>query len=155
MTMQKSIYVLAVLLAVKLAFGQGEAPVESPQPSITLPPDLARILTDYETDWTSGKSVALAELFAEDGFVLGESNPMVRGRANIERFYRGSHRPLSLRAVAYATDGKVGYILGGFGDAPGLPDRGKFTLTLQKDASGRWLIMSDMDNGNGRAQGSD
>jgi hypothetical protein len=30
MTMQKSIYVLAVLLAFKLAFGQGRAPVESP-----------------------------------------------------------------------------------------------------------------------------
>jgi ketosteroid isomerase-like protein len=27
-------------------------------------------------------------------------------------------------------------------------DIGKFTLTLRKHADGRWLILSDMDNGN-------
>jgi ketosteroid isomerase-like protein len=27
-------------------------------------------------------------------------------------------------------------------------DVGKFTLTLRKGADGRWLIVSDMDNGN-------
>ena len=30
----------------------------------------------------------------------------------------------------------------------GRPDVGKFTLTLRKGADGRWLIFSDMDNGN-------
>jgi ketosteroid isomerase-like protein len=29
-----------------------------------------------------------------------------------------------------------------------IADDGKFTLTLRKDSDGRWLIMSDMDNGN-------
>jgi len=32
----------------------------------------------------------------------------------------------------------------------GEPDGGKFTLTLRKAGDGRWLIMSDMDNGNSR-----
>jgi ketosteroid isomerase-like protein len=51
-------------------------------------------------------------------------------------------------AVAYAAAGNVGYTIGTFADRPSAPDRGKFTLTLRRDPSGRWLIMSDMDNGN-------
>jgi ketosteroid isomerase-like protein len=118
------------------------------QPSVSLPPELARVLTDYERAWSKGDSAGLAQLFAEDGFVLSRENPAVRGRAAIGRFYSGPGGPLSLRAMAFATEGNVGYIIGGYSDRPGAPDDGKFTLTLRKEASGRWLIVSDMDNGN-------
>ncbi len=57
---------------------------------------------------------------------------------------------LLLRAFAYATDGRVGHILGGYRYREG-PDVGKFTLTFQQDVEGRWLILSDMDNLNRRA----
>jgi hypothetical protein len=73
---------------------------------------------------------------------------MLQGRKAIESFYTGHGGPLFLRAVAYAVEGKVGYIIGGYSGTSGAPDDGKFTLTLQKDPSGRWLIMSDMDHGN-------
>jgi ketosteroid isomerase-like protein len=119
------------------------------QPSVSLPPELARVLADYENLWLHRDSTALARLFTEDGFVLSDGSPMVRGRGAIERFYSGPGAPLSLRAVAFATEGNLGYIIGAFSDHPGVPDRGKFTLTLRRDLSGRWLIMSDMDNGNG------
>jgi ketosteroid isomerase-like protein len=42
----------------------------------------------------------------------------------------------------------VGYIIGAYSARSGEPDDGKFTLTLRKGADGRWLIVSDMDNGN-------
>ncbi len=120
-------------------------------PSVTLPPELARVLTDYEAAWKARDSKALAALFAEDGFVLSTGNPPVRGRANIERHYTNAGgSPLLLRALAHATSGDVGYIIGGYRYAAGDPDTGKFTLTLKKHASGTWLIMSDMDNGNAR-----
>jgi hypothetical protein len=44
----------------------------------------------------------------------------------------------------------VGYIIGGFSRQKGEADIGKFTLTLRRGADERWLIMSDMDNGNSR-----
>jgi ketosteroid isomerase-like protein len=126
------------------------APAAQPLPlqSVTLPPELARVLTDYETAWRAKDAAALARLFAEDGFVLGNGAPPVRGRAAIEKAYAGSGGRLVLRALAFATEGTVGYIIGAFAREPGAPDVGKFTLTLKKDASGRWLIVSDMDNGN-------
>ena len=71
------------------------------------------------------------------------------GRA-IQKHYAGQGGPLALRALAFAAEGSVGYIIGGFARQKGGPDIGKFTLTLRKGGEGRWLIMSDMDNGNSR-----
>jgi ketosteroid isomerase-like protein len=135
----------AVLLLGHAAVSSAE---ESPHPTITLPPELARVLTDYEAAWQAKDEKALAALFAEDGFVLSGGRPPVRGRSQIEQRYRDSGGPLALRALAYATEGSVGYIIGGYSRHRGAPDIGKFTLTLRKEPGGRWLIMSDMDNGN-------
>jgi ketosteroid isomerase-like protein len=52
--------------------------------------------------------------------------------------------------LAFATEGPLGYIIGAYTTREGEPDIGKFTLTLRRDPQGRWLIVSDMDNGNSR-----
>jgi uncharacterized protein YciI len=116
----------------------------------TLPAPLARVLTDYETAWRAKDAAGLAALFAEDGFVLPGGKPPVRGRAAILEHYQGAGGPLSLRALDYATEGSTGYIIGAYARQAGEPDIGKFTLTLRKGAGERWLIVSDMDNGNQR-----
>jgi ketosteroid isomerase-like protein len=122
------------------------------EPSITLPTDLARVLRDYEAAWTARDAAALAKLFAEDGWVLPHGREPIRGRPAIEAFYTGQGGPLALRALAYAAEGSVGYILGGYATAVGAPDAGKFTLTLRKGADGGWWIVSDMDSPNRRRQ---
>lgn len=141
---------IMTLLVASSAAGQQETPAG--EPSVKLPPDLSRVLTDYETAWKNRDAAALAGLFAEDGFVLPNGGTPVRGRAAIQKFYTGHGGPLSLRAIAYATEGGVGYILGGYTDTAGKPDTGKFTLTLKKGSDGRWLIMSDMDSPNRRRE---
>jgi ketosteroid isomerase-like protein len=127
-----------------------DAKAEPSEPSVNLPPELARVLTDYEAGWKSGNGASLAQLFSEDGYVLTDGRTAVKGRPAIERLYARSGAPLSLRAFAFATQGDVGYILGGFTRERGQPDVGKFTLTLRKAANGQWLIVSDMDNSNRR-----
>lgn len=146
----RAILILTLLVA-SSAFGQQQ---ETPpaETSVTLPPELARVLTDYEAAWSKKDAAALAGLFAEDGFVLPNGRTPVRGRAAIQKHYTGQGGPLSLRAFAYAVEGGVGYIIGGYTETAGKPDIGKFTLTLKKGADGRWLIMSDMDNGNRRRE---
>lgn len=145
----RTLLILTLLLS-SSAFGQQGTPAA--EPSVTLPPELARVLTDYEAAWSKKDAAALAGLFAEDGFVLPNGRPPVRGQAAIQKYYTGQGGPLSLRALAYATEGAVGYIIGGYTETAGKPDIGKFTLTLKKGADGRWLIMSDMDNGNRRRE---
>jgi ketosteroid isomerase-like protein len=124
-------------------------PAVSP-PSVDLPAPIARVLADYESAWQRKDAAALAALFAEDGFVLSSGTPPVQGRTSIERHYAGAGGPLSLRAFAFAAEGPIGYVLGGFARQKGEPDDGKFTLTLRRGPDGRWLIVSDMDNGNQR-----
>lgn len=144
----------ATLSLAVLVFATGGSPIPAADqpllPSVTLPAPLARVLTDYEAAWQKRDAAALAALFAEDGFVLSSGKPPVRGRAEIERHYSGAGGPLSLRALDFATQGSIGYIIGGYSAERGQPDAGKFTLTLRKGPKGRWLIVSDMDNGNSR-----
>jgi ketosteroid isomerase-like protein len=127
-----------------------QSPEPAPLPSVPLPDSLARVLTDYESAWRSKDASALASLFTEDGFVLPNGASPVRGRERIQQHYLGQGGPLSLRALAFATEGTVGYIIGAYAREQGGPDVGKFTLTLRREADGRWLIVSDMDNGNSR-----
>ena len=147
--MCRAILVLALLFLVHAMPGAVRAEPQQ-QATVVLPAPLARVLADYEVAWRNKDAAALAALFTEDGFVLSNGAPPVRGRAQIEKHYAGAGGPLALRAFAFATDGSIGYIIGGFASKEGQPDSGKFTLTLRRDPDGRWLIVSDMDNGNSR-----
>lgn len=142
------------LLAALLGAGQAAAPPQQSSadverlPSVVLPPEVGRVLRDYEKAWRSRDAAALAELFAEDGFVMASGRPPVRGREAIRAAYASAGGRLSLRALAFSTAGDIGYIIGAFGREEGSPDTGKFILALKRGAGGRWLIMADMDNSN-------
>jgi ketosteroid isomerase-like protein len=143
---------LAVMLAVTsaLAAPPPEPAPAPPLPSVILPPELDRVLRDYEKAWQARDAAGLAALFAEDGFVLASSRPPVRGREAIRAGYAGAGGALALRALAYSTEGRVGYIVGAFGRVKGGEDSGKFVLALRRGDDGRWLIAADMDNSNRR-----
>ena len=120
----------------------------APPEAITLPAELDRVLRGYEEAWSARDATALADLFAPDGFVMRPGQPPAHGREAILRAYANAGGPLSLRAWQYRVDGDAGYIIGGFAMAPDQPVVGKFVLALSRDASGRWLIAADIDNGN-------
>lgn len=119
-----------------------------PLPSVALPAEVERVLRDYERNWASGDEAALAALFTEDGFILQNGRPPVRGRANIQQAYASSQGPLRLRAMGYAVDDSVGYIVGAYGYGEGDADMGKFVLALRRAPGGPWQIAADIDNGN-------
>lgn len=127
-----------------------QAAPQDPLPSVELPADLARVLRDYEREWAAGNATGLAALFAEDGFALPSGRPPVRGRAAIADNYRNAGGPLRLRALAFAAEDSVAWIVGGYGYGEGGPDRGKFVLALRRGPDGAWLIAADIDNANPR-----
>jgi ketosteroid isomerase-like protein len=138
-------------LAFVVAAPARSQPTTAQLPSVQLPPELDRVLRDYETRFRIGGD-SLAAIFAEDGFVLSGGQPPVRGRTNIARHYSRAGGPLVLRAIAFAAEGDVGYIIGGYAYSPDGEDVGKFTLTVRREDGGRWMIFSDMDNSNRRPQ---
>ena len=140
----------ALLAALSIAAAPGVARAQeappAPLPSATLPPEVERVLRDYERHWTAGDEAALAALFTEDGFILQNGRPPVRGRAAIQEAYANAQGPLRLRAVGYAADDSVGYIVGVFGS--GGAEMGKFVLALRRTPGGPWMIAADIDNTN-------
>ena len=121
-------------------------------PSVELPPELDRVLRDYERAWRAGDAVALASLFAQDGFVLQSNRPPIRGREEILAEYKGlKGSPLQLRALAFSSEDTIAFIIGGY-DSNDHGDIGKFTLTLRRSPGKPWLIYSDMENMNSAPQ---
>ena len=62
--------------------------------------------------------------------------------------YQGSGGPLHLRALEFAVEGRVGYIIGAYAGSTPTEDAGKFVLTLARQDDGRWLISADIDTPN-------
>ena len=139
--------VLLTFTAAPLAGQKATTAAESP--SVSLPPELDRVLRDYEKNWTGKNPPGLSELFSEDGFALMSGTTGARGRPAIAKIYAGAGGDLKLRALAYSTEGNTGYIIGAYGYGAGSQDTGKFVLALQK-VGGKWLIAADIDNGNRR-----
>ena len=146
-----------LLLAACRPAARPAAPADGPAatqatalPSITLPPDLDRVLRDYERDWRARDAQQLALQFTEDGFVLSDRRPPVRGRAAIVEAYAGRGGPLNLAALAYATGDTVAYIVGTYGGPDPATHTGKYLLVLRRAPGGPWLIAADMDNASTR-----
>ena len=126
---------------------QGTPPqAPAPLPTVTLPPELDRVLRDYEKHWKANDGTSLSELFTEDGFI--NRNGWIRGREAIRQAYARSGGDLRLRALAYATGDTVGYIIGGYRYGEAATDGGKFILTLRRAPQGVWKIAADLDAAN-------
>lgn len=136
----------ALLAAAAPAVARAQEAPPAPLPSATLPAEVERVLRDYERHWTAGDEAALAALFTEDGFILPNGRPPVRGREAIQQAYADASGPLQLRAVGYSADETVGYIVGMYGS--GGPEMGKFVLALRRTPGGPWMIAADIDNSN-------
>lgn len=147
-------HILVAMMVLTPAVARAQAPPPpAPLPSVTLPAELDRVLRDYERAWQGNDAAGLAALFAEDGFVLSNGEPPVRGRAAIRVAYQRAGGPLHLRALAYATQDSLGYIIGAYSYGSDSADVGKFVLALRRSPGTLWLIAADIDNGNRRREG--
>lgn len=125
------------------------AAVSQPTPSsaIVLPPELDRVLREYEAAWRASDPDALAALFAVDGFILPNQNTLSRGRDAIRAAYADNGGPLFLEALDFETAENVAWIIGIYGHEENGLLQGKFILALTRDrASDPWLIAGDIDN---------
>lgn len=125
------------------------APATAQTAATALPPELERVLRDYEQAWVAKDTAALAALFTPEGLALPNGSPPARGAAEIAAAYaRNAGGPLALRALAHAVAGDMAYIVGGFAPAAGAAEVGKFVLVLRRGGDGRWRIAADIDNMN-------
>ncbi|HET8712100.1 MAG TPA: nuclear transport factor 2 family protein [Gemmatimonadales bacterium] len=139
--------ITGVLLCLAILTSTAAAQSPASLPSVTLPPELDRVLREYEKNWRAGDENGLAALFTTDGFVPSNTG-FVRGRDAIVAQYKDQQGELNLRAHAYAMSDTVGYIVGAYGFGTDGADRGKFVLALRRARGGPWLIAADIDQFN-------
>lgn len=145
--MKTAFFAILALLAAQCSLPSEVSSVPAPETAIAhLPSGIQAVLSQYEKAWAAKDEHALAALFVEDGFVLSNNHPPVRGRAEIEERYRNSGGPLALRPIAFGVEGSMAYVVGTYARSQADPDLGKFTLVLRQDVGGGWKIVSDMDN---------
>jgi ketosteroid isomerase-like protein len=137
--------ILAVLFPGAAGAQPAPVPVVAP-PAVVLPPELDRVLRDYERAWRDGDGAALAALFLEDGFAVQSGSPLARGRDAIAKNIDGPGGALQLSAYAFAVSESTGYIVGGFRYPETIGPGGRFVLALHKRQDGFWLIAADLDN---------
>lgn len=119
-----------------------------PLPSVALPAEFDRVLRDYEVAYSRSDAAALAELFAEDGWVLQPGRPPVRGRQAIVAALQEEGGALALVPTAYRMSDSAGYIIGTFGAERSAGEGGKFVLALERRATGPWRIAADIASPN-------
>lgn len=115
-------------------------------PSVVLPPEIDRVLRDYERAWQDKNAEALVALFTPGGFVMQPSRPPIRGHEGLMKAYQNSGGPLFLRALSFAQADTVAYIIGAYRYKDVGSDAGKFILALRRQPGERWMIAADMDN---------
>lgn len=138
---------IVVLLAAPAVTAQPATPRDAAPPAaVVLPPELDRVLRDYERAWRAGDGAALAALFTDDGFAVQSGSPLARGPAAIAGNISGPGGALQLSAYAFSVSGTVGYIVGGYRYPDTTGPGGRFVLALRQGPDGRWRIAADLDN---------
>ena len=111
-------------------------------PVVTLPPDLDRLLRDFERNWQApDNKTALAEQFTDSG-VFQYADDWLRGRPAIRMMLLGSGGALGLRAQAFSIEERVGHVAGAYGvyrDTVWV-DQGRFLFALRRDRGTPWRI---------------
>ena len=114
-----------------------------PQPSVDLPPEIDRVIREWERATKSADARAFAALFTEDG-LMSQPNGWIRGRDAI-RSAAGDipAADLRVRAHQFAAEDSVATVTGSLSDtsSSSVRDVARVTFTLRR-AIGGWLITS-------------
>lgn len=119
--------------------------------------ELGQMNRDFAKALTAKDAVAAANLYDEDASLLPPNEPIVKGRANIQKYWQGAIDAgivsASVKTIAAENDGSIGYEIGNFElkfqDKEGkvMIDKGKFTEILKRNAEGKWISIYGMWSG--------
>lgn len=118
--------------------------------------ELGQMNRDFAKALVAKDAAAAANLYAEDASLLPPNEPMVTGRANIQKYWQGGIDAgiieASVHTIDAKSDGDLGYEIGRFElkikDTAGniIIDKGKYTELLKRDSTGKWISIYGMWN---------
>jgi len=147
--MRRSVALVFACALVVMALAQ-----PSMQPAMKTDPTLTKLAKEFEAAFNLKDAAKVAGFYTDDAVVNPPNEPAVRGRANIEAWFKkgfGTFTGITLTPVESAISGSLAYEAGTYsiGVAPPggakMTDTGKYVVVL-KQVGGKWLIAQDIFN---------
>jgi len=118
--------------------------------------ELGQMNRDFAKALVAKDATAAANLYDEDASLLPPNEPIVKGRANIQKYWQAGIDAgivdASVHTIDAKSDGDLGYEIGTYElkikDSTGniTVDKGKYTELLKRDSSGKWMSIYGMWN---------
>jgi uncharacterized protein (TIGR02246 family) len=127
---------------------------KSPENKSATMEELGQMNRDFVKALTAHDAAAAANLYAEDASLLPPNEPIVKGRANIQKYWQAGIDAgivdASVQTIDAKSHGDLGYEIGRFEmqikDSTGniTVEKGKFTEILKRNAEGKWMSIYGM-----------
>ncbi len=118
--------------------------------------ELGQMNRDFAKALVAKDAAGAANLYAEDATLLPPNEPIVKGRANIQKYWQDGIDAgivdATLKTIDAKNDGDLGYEIGRFElktkDSTGniSVEKGKYTELLKRNADGKWISICGIWN---------
>ena len=123
--------------------------------------ELSQMNKDFAKALVAKDALAASKLYSEDASLLPPNEPIVTGRANIQKYWQAGIDAgivdASVSTIATGSNGDLGYEIGRFelkikgADGKIVLDKGKYTELLKRNADGKWISIYGMWNSDSAA----
>lgn len=151
--------IVMVIIFASFLFGCKEKTNEHKSATVE---ELGQMNRDFAKALVAKDAATAANLYAEDASLLPPNETMVKGRANIQKYWQAGIDAgivdASVHTIDAKSDGDLGYEIGTFElkfkDSTGniSVEKGKYTELLKRDSSGKWMSIYGMWNSDSAAE---
>ncbi len=149
----KKLIILTVVLALATGVGLPRYGAVQAQMSGKTDPALTKLAKGWEATFNAKDVAKVASMYTDDAVVMPPNHEAVRGRANIEAFFKEMEGAnITLTPFESAMSGSTAYEAGTYQMAitpkTGQPttDKGKYVVILKKGSDGQWRLSHDIFN---------
>ena len=144
------------LILVAIALASCSKPAAPPAEASASKAELGQMNRDFVAALNAGDAAKAASLYAEDGVVIPPGEAMVRGRANIEAYWKGAIEAgvgnATVETIDAQSSGSLGYEIGSFTltakgpDGKPVKESGRYIELLKRGPDGRWYSTAGIWN---------
>ena len=150
----KKLLITTVVLALATGVGLAQYGPDKAQMSGKTDPALTKLAKEWEAAFNAKDVAKVASMYTEDAVVMPPNHEPVRGRANIEAFFKemANGAKLTLTPFESAISGSTAYEAGTYQMSitpkTGQPttDKGKYVVILKRGSNGQWRLAHDIFN---------
>ncbi len=149
----KKLIITMVVLGLATGVGLAEYPAAQGQMPGKTDPALTKLAKAWEAAFNVQDVAKVASMYTDDAVVMPPNHEPVRGRANIEAFFKEMEgAKLTLTPFESAMSGSTAYEAGTYQmsispkTGPPSTDKGKYVVILKRGSDGQWRLSHDIFN---------